>query len=973
MNKTTPTLFIALGGTGAEIALRLRHRILTHTWGCDVALNLIGGLDEFPLAQFIYYDLTDDFREFAGPENFSDHEKLINKLDLNKYFRNYDDLDRYPQIAEWFPCSRRLIEDLCINPSYGAGQLRCLSRLYFFDKYINLKNAILEGIQFLDFLCFRKKSKYVLKCLEVKIEPNNLRIVLLASTAGGTGSGSFLDMGYLAKWLAKEHCSEAKVDLFLMLPGGFLGFGERKKANTYAALMELETCMQQGAPSFKRWSCEQTPDMPRTPFDNIFLFDSTNLVRRKVYAVSDLYDMAADVLFEDLALPVIAERRRSFREAKQQYKYPPFTLPVDSGKFTSMKIHYSKAYSTFGRSVIDMGIDRRRDEITRQQANEMLKAFFGLNSSSRTQCPPTKEDVDEFLANRMCLGVKTEKIDYDFIVRDENFRKGVERITFPLVTELLRCNGIDILCEIDSQIWNVFEEIRSYDNCRAWRDKIVEAIDSINHQYLGSTESCRGIHEDSIRKRRDELMKELMDPCCEISLSNTVWQKVDDTKRGGLDYTIELSRCVKDRLDNELTGLIKIIEENARYFTHLMDILRNDETECLLMRLGDAANRLFAQKNKSEPLLIHLAEAVRLYVRYYLYAVACREAVCLLRELSRYLGTFNGCDENGEPVWGGLIGELVISRKSLCDIINETEEHISSESEANRNGSSTCCTLNLSSAEFDTVISLDPILVQELAQSALQDFGNARKILQMLGSREGRSIIFKRLQVASMSRLPVLGRCHDNPLFKLLEEMTTTARRALFQSCLEMALPWADADVDRTWKVDPSQYFCIVTVNNAEFFRTTYGREFRSVVPECTRMNDYEFKFYETDILGKLTCYAELSGMPLLALKDLPVWRASYGEEDMKIPVHLHKDNTLFVHPLPPSMAELDRLAEDFKLFIQGIALGAFDLTQGHECLYRIHIQGEQLSIGNERLIRMAGLPVWAHEFLSTRVQQSSK
>lgn len=33
VTRLRPTLFIALGGTGKEIALRLRRRILLHDWG----------------------------------------------------------------------------------------------------------------------------------------------------------------------------------------------------------------------------------------------------------------------------------------------------------------------------------------------------------------------------------------------------------------------------------------------------------------------------------------------------------------------------------------------------------------------------------------------------------------------------------------------------------------------------------------------------------------------------------------------------------------------------------------------------------------------------------------------------------------------------------------------------------------------------------------------------------------------------
>lgn len=41
-SKIRPTLFIALGGMGMEIALRVRRRILTHAWGSSDVTAIAG-------------------------------------------------------------------------------------------------------------------------------------------------------------------------------------------------------------------------------------------------------------------------------------------------------------------------------------------------------------------------------------------------------------------------------------------------------------------------------------------------------------------------------------------------------------------------------------------------------------------------------------------------------------------------------------------------------------------------------------------------------------------------------------------------------------------------------------------------------------------------------------------------------------------------------------------------------------------
>ena len=53
--KLRPTLYIGVGGTGMEVMMRVRRRILNASWGNDKVR--LQSLCEFPLAQFIHFDL----------------------------------------------------------------------------------------------------------------------------------------------------------------------------------------------------------------------------------------------------------------------------------------------------------------------------------------------------------------------------------------------------------------------------------------------------------------------------------------------------------------------------------------------------------------------------------------------------------------------------------------------------------------------------------------------------------------------------------------------------------------------------------------------------------------------------------------------------------------------------------------------------------------------------------------------------
>ena len=52
--KIRPTLYIALGGTGMKVTIRLRRRILNAIWGGNMRVENIA---DFPVAQFVNFDL----------------------------------------------------------------------------------------------------------------------------------------------------------------------------------------------------------------------------------------------------------------------------------------------------------------------------------------------------------------------------------------------------------------------------------------------------------------------------------------------------------------------------------------------------------------------------------------------------------------------------------------------------------------------------------------------------------------------------------------------------------------------------------------------------------------------------------------------------------------------------------------------------------------------------------------------------
>ena len=968
LEEVVPTLFIALGGTGAQVLWRIRRRILNALWGGKDQPVRLEQLTEFPFAEFLQIDLSFNEKTESGKAvksdllsqkvHFKEEEMLVKKLDLSRYTKSDEELTKYGHIQEWFPLSRSKVNELNINPDDGAGQIRSISRLYFFDKYPEIRSAIRGKA---DRLMANVTSAEMQKRIGLKVEAGALKIVVVASTAGGTGSGSFLDLGYLSGIIGKQAASQGgTTHLVLLLPTGYRGANRtRTQANTYAALMELETCMRQGSQYIERWQEKEIiRDMPEKPYNDVYLIDTANVAAAQTENITDIYDMVADALFEDFSTAAFANQKRSVSVNQQQHKSYPYTSPVIK-EYGDMKLTYSRAYSSFGQAIIDTHLDQKRNIVLFKQVNSMLKAFFGISSEDAKINMPTDQERDELLANRLYLRVDNEIIDYDFVKETEQFHVNAERTSYPIIGELLRIKGMSRLDGIEKKISDTFEAIRISGSYKEWPGKIAEAINQINHDTFEGVESGSGLHEDTIKKRRSELLAELLDAQRGDGLIQALWARVDNKERGGLDYTIELIQRLKDRLENANTGLAGALEDNAKWFSDLSGHLRKEETGVLQNHLQQAIGKFIGARDQSEAKLKQIADAVRLYVRYHLYKVASQEAATLVHELSEALGKKVGTDAAGNPEWAGFVGELEAGRNIVRAIISDAENQISLTNEAMKQGHAMYFVLPPDPrSKVDDIELLPPKQAREWAEKVFKDFGGTQQLFALLKSDDGRSELLGKLRNRALVLITDESLTEEeNPLFAALDAYPN--RQQLFSDFLQRAMPWVAANLDHYLKnSDPEdQYKCVIGVKNAKAFEAKYGTELKSRLPAQTMMTAEQIKFYEIATPGKLVCYVELSGLPIPALKGLDDWYTAYKEENEKIPLHTHKRRSLFVHPREWTTNELTSRAEDFKLFVEAVALGVLRRTErGVDAdLYKLKVKGGARNVGDEKNLRLDG------------------
>ncbi|MCO8161521.1 GYF domain-containing protein [Pseudomonas sp. 21LCFQ010] len=960
VEKIHPTLFIALGGTGMKVNIRVRRRILNAIWGGNSQVQQIA---DFPVVQFVNFDLdsgevTQDGKSvktdvLAEQVSFTSEEKIIEQLNLSKYTHSIDELNRHREVAEWFPLTPEKIRHLGIDPSKGAGQIRALSRLYFFDKYPTIRDKLRDKVGRLLSNIGAQADK--LKKLGLEIEPGKIRIVITGSAAGGTGSGSFLDMGYLAKAILKESNIAGKVDLFFVLPGGFHAYNtERVQANGYAALMELETCMR-GNPLLKHWDATDNLFIDTRPYDDVYIIDNTNIAQAKTSDQEDIYEMLSDVLFTDFTSQDFANKKRSIAVNQNQHKIRSYTvrLPQDYGDNTELRFPCS--YSSIGQATLDTRIDARQNVRLCRQVQQMLKAFFGVASAAAGGNRPTDKERDEFLKEQLNVTPRTFTELPEFLSRVELTVATGEFTHYQIADDLLQVDGdISVTGQIEQKVEALFERLQSGGaDKEQWLTHVREIQQQLERDTKGSSvDSAERNHEVRIRENRFKRLAELTR---EDALPEKLFRRLDDDERGGLDYTLALVEMLKDRLENEGGGIIPALEKNAARFRELSEKLESAELAREFERLKETTDkglfaRLSGKDKQADTVLGQIKDTLRESLLFYVRFVAAREAALLLRDVSEWLGRKESVDHNGQPVWNGFVGRLQDGRNAVNQLLKRIDTDIAKIDASIKEEHATLIALTLVQ-NSEEAMGENPD-VREWAKDAFKDFGGSKVLFGKLQTEEGQEELLSKLRNKSVQQLPRQASAAD-PLMAALGALNPDEQREKFRQLLQRAMPWTPLNLTGGFNINKDRYTCLIGVNDASEFKRVYGAMLGQCLPQGTGLNAGQIQFVESGTPGKLICFTELSGFPMPALTPLPTYLASYRKESTAIPLHVHKRISQFVQPIQFTQEQYRQFAEDFKLYLHAIALGVLKRLDNN--LYEFYIDKEDFTIGDEFSIRQSG------------------
>jgi Tubulin like len=272
-----PTVVIGLGGTGYGTLLKLKKRFV----------DAYGSIP--PIIRFLSIDTTENAEgtssETAHDVQLDHNEKYVLQVGSPANLVNGTN----PHIDEWWPPE---IPTAAIIA--GAGQVRARGRLALFAKAAEVYARIRRTVD--DVRNIRNQKQAYANEFQVS-ERAGVEVHVVGSLAGGTGSGTFLDVAFMARDVIGGDEQSNFTGIFL-LPGVFRRFGGvgLVRPNAYGALKEVEY-LSTTKGSFTVDYGFRRVDVTRPPFDLIYLLDNINEQGRVVSEQDDLQTLIADGMY----------------------------------------------------------------------------------------------------------------------------------------------------------------------------------------------------------------------------------------------------------------------------------------------------------------------------------------------------------------------------------------------------------------------------------------------------------------------------------------------------------------------------------------------------------------------------------------------------------------------------------------------------------------------------------------------------
>lgn len=891
-----PTILIGLGGTGKEVLLRIRRQFV----------EKYGSLDDFPITSYLYIDTDNAPAEESGIArerdylineiDFKPSEKVFNPVNPSDYIHRINDV---PHIKEWLSTSGEIGKLGTMNT--GAGQIRPAARLALFHNYDEIvykltsaKSTITDS-RSINVV----KEKHNIK----NVNTEKINVYVITSISGGTGSGMFLDLGFMIRHLFRNQAISSS---YIVLPKIYQGYGkERVFANGYAALMELEYYNLKNTFNIS-WKKNEPHKFQPGVYDDVYLIDGENCKNLSLSEMSnrDIYKMISDTIFQDFSNSDFANYKRGVRVNLVQYKQRLY--PDDN---TVTENTFSRKYSTLGQATISIPVDRIILSCAYKLCEDIINYYL-------TYAEGSQSSIDEYLREEMLpeLGLAESNSKHQML--NSLYSMGEKS---------------SIQSQIKSFLNNLKNDLISGKRGDKWSSYITSEKMKFDTNFKDDNDvSRKGLFYSQIYSNRNSIIKNIIGDR-ERNITGKLERKINslinDSTRG-VFYSISLLRRLQFILTNgnfdyiptfdkeikDLQILITRLEAEAK--SRLQD-LREDESRSKLNVMRRAA-----MEGTLEKLLKVLDEyynaLIKLHSRYYAKEI-CQRMLGLIERGTK--------TDDGKILFTGLISDinkLTGNLGLLKDNFRKKYEYFIQRQDTSFNlhiydpddVKNEYYTAYIGSGQnaTDKIKVLAFELLKELNASDVTD------IVNILKDSDAKIVENSMLKFA---RKQFEGIREDYNITEILFEKDVLRSESKIRGMLSQAFPWLRInEIPGRFKLDDSakKFYVGTRTNTASF------NKFKSLIHSIAG-NSVEFK--DSADNSSITFYTEWAGFPLFYSYTVSEEMRNYYKNlsrNLNIDLHIDKDYYVFNDIIPLSLEEKIRFNESYKAFIMGLIFDLFEI-----------------------------------------------
>ena len=304
---TNPTLVIGLGGSGGQVVARIK-KLIEQSY-TDKGVNVSHLINYLVLDSDKFENLQGVPQEYLDNSDGNEFFMLSSFNPRNAFLHYYNNESKSSEdLRKWFPKEEgvNILQDKFVDN--GASRQRLTGRFFFYHN----RSAVRDKL----------RSK-IAQCLKgnpgINKDTSRLRVVIVSSSCGGTGSSAFLDLLYMIKLELMDRETYATIEAAIMLPQMFIDAASQKnailrtylKANAYAFFRELDFIMKNpnsfnelAMDSISQNRNEPYPKGKGLPADSLSPLDFIYLLGEGVTrgfgnfgSLRDLYDFTARSIF----------------------------------------------------------------------------------------------------------------------------------------------------------------------------------------------------------------------------------------------------------------------------------------------------------------------------------------------------------------------------------------------------------------------------------------------------------------------------------------------------------------------------------------------------------------------------------------------------------------------------------------------------------------------------------------------------